>query len=149
MARCVCGGGEGVVERSVKRNRGASGRMEATRLQGRVTKDLGVLDPGPGSTCPKSSPTPTPVRRKDAGLLPSGPLPVTKHPPACVWGAKARHGANRVSIRIPDPWVGKITWRRERLPTPVFWPREFHGLYIVYGVADVSRSFLFPSFIFS
>ena len=24
-------------------------------------------------------------------------------------------------------WVGKITWRRERLPTPVFWPREFHG----------------------
>ena len=27
-----------------------------------------------------------------------------------------------------DPWVGKIPWRRERLPTPVFWPREFHGL---------------------
>ena len=23
------------------------------------------------------------------------------------------------------PWVGKIPWRRERLPTPVFWP----GLY--------------------
>ena len=23
-----------------------------------------------------------------------------------------------------DPWVGKIPWRRERLPTPVFWPRE-------------------------
>ena len=21
-----------------------------------------------------------------------------------------------------DPWVGKIPWRRERLPTPVFWP---------------------------
>ena len=28
-----------------------------------------------------------------------------------------------------DPWVGKILWRRERLPTPVFWPREFQGLY--------------------
>ena len=27
-----------------------------------------------------------------------------------------------------DPWVGKIPWRRERLATPVFWPREFHGL---------------------
>ena len=26
-------------------------------------------------------------------------------------------------------WVGTIPWRRERLPTPVFWPREFHGLY--------------------
>ena len=24
---------------------------------------------------------------------------------------------------------GKIPWRRERLPTPVFWPGEFHGLY--------------------
>ena len=32
------------------------------------------------------------------------------------------------------PWVGKIPWRRERLPTPVFWPGEFHGLYIVHGV---------------
>ena len=26
-------------------------------------------------------------------------------------------------------WVGKIPWERERLPTPVFWPREFYGLY--------------------
>ena len=29
-----------------------------------------------------------------------------------------------------ETWVGKIPWRRERLPTPVFWPGEFHGLYI-------------------
>ena len=28
-----------------------------------------------------------------------------------------------------DRWIGKIPWRRERLPTPVFWPREFRGLY--------------------
>ena len=26
-----------------------------------------------------------------------------------------------------DPWVGKIPWRRESLPTPVFWPGEVHG----------------------
>ena len=26
-----------------------------------------------------------------------------------------------------DPWVGKIPWRREMLPTPVFLPGEFHG----------------------
>ena len=25
-------------------------------------------------------------------------------------------------------WVGKIPWRKERLPSPVFWPGEFHGL---------------------
>ena len=28
-----------------------------------------------------------------------------------------------------DPWLGKIPWRRERLPTSVFWRGEFHGLY--------------------
>ena len=26
-------------------------------------------------------------------------------------------------------WVGKIPWRREWLPTAVFWPGQFHGLY--------------------
>ena len=26
-----------------------------------------------------------------------------------------------------DPWVGKIPWKREWLPTPVFLPEEFHG----------------------
>ena len=26
-----------------------------------------------------------------------------------------------------DPWVGKIPWKREWLPTPVFLPGEFHG----------------------
>ena len=32
-----------------------------------------------------------------------------------------------------DPWVGKIPWRREQLPTPVFWPGESHGLYSPWG----------------
>ena len=26
-----------------------------------------------------------------------------------------------------DPWVGKIPWRREWQPTPVFWSGESHG----------------------
>ena len=26
-----------------------------------------------------------------------------------------------------DGWFGKIPWRREWLPTPMFWPGEFHG----------------------
>ena len=41
---------------------------------------------------------------------------------------------NRLQCGRPgfDPWVGKIPWRRDGLPTPVFWPGEFHGL--VYGV---------------
>ena len=35
---------------------------------------------------------------------------------------------NLPAIRRPrfNPGVGKIPWRRGRLPTPVFWPREFH-----------------------
>ena len=32
-----------------------------------------------------------------------------------------------------ETWVGKTPWRRERLPTPVFWPREFWGLYSPWG----------------
>ena len=32
-----------------------------------------------------------------------------------------------------DSWVGKIPWRRDRLPTPVFWPGEFHALYSPWG----------------
>ena len=32
-----------------------------------------------------------------------------------------------------NPWIRRIPWRRERLPTPVLWPGEFHGLYIPWG----------------
>ena len=28
-----------------------------------------------------------------------------------------------------NPGLGRFPWRRERLPTPVFWPGEVHGLY--------------------
>ena len=34
---------------------------------------------------------------------------------------------------IRETWVGMIPGRRESLPTPVFWPREFHGLYSPWG----------------
>ena len=32
-----------------------------------------------------------------------------------------------------NPWVEEIPWRRERLPTPVFWPGKFHGLFSPWG----------------
>ena len=35
-----------------------------------------------------------------------------------------------------NPWVGMIPWRRERLPTPIFWPGEFHGLYSPWGCKE-------------
>ena len=32
-----------------------------------------------------------------------------------------------------DPWVGKITWRMEQQPTPVFLPGEFCGQWSLLG----------------
>ena len=34
------------------------------------------------------------------------------------------------------PELGKFCWRRNRLPTPVFWPGEFHGLYSPWGCKE-------------
>ena len=48
-----------------------------------------------------------------------------------------------------DPWVGKIPWRREWLPTPVFLPGEFHGLRKAWQVEDqcqFAKTWRFPAF---
>ena len=47
-----------------------------------------------------------------------------------------------------DPWVGNIPWKRERLPTPIFWPREFHGLYSPWGhkESDATEQLSFSSY---
>ena len=37
------------------------------------------------------------------------------------------------SPAVQEIWVGKNLYRRKRLPTPVFWPGEFHGLYGPWG----------------
>ena len=38
-----------------------------------------------------------------------------------------------------DPWVGKIPWRREWLPTPVFLPEEFPGQRSLVGYSPWGR----------
>ena len=38
---------------------------------------------------------------------------------SCQYRRHERHGFN--------PWIGKIPWRRERQPTPIFLSGEFHG----------------------
>ena len=50
----------------------------------------------------------------------------------------------KYQVRRPgfSPWVGKIPWRRERLPTLVFWPREFHGLYSPWGCTESDMAVL-------
>ena len=39
----------------------------------------------------------------------------------------SRESAYKAGYLKFNPWVGKITWRREWLPTPVSLPGEFHG----------------------
>ena len=39
-----------------------------------------------------------------------------------------------------DPWVGKISWRREWQPTPVFLPRESHGQSSLVGYSSWDRT---------
>ena len=52
---------------------------------------------------------------------------------------------NRLRCRTPgfDSCVGKIPWRRERLPTPVFRPKKFHGLYSPWSCkeSDITEQF--------
>ena len=43
-----------------------------------------------------------------------------------------------------ETWVQSLgweePWRRERLPTPVFWPGEFHGLYSPWGRKELDTT---------
>ena len=38
------------------------------------------------------------------------------------------------------PATGKIPWRREQLPIPVFRPGEFHGLYSPWGRKESDKT---------
>ena len=53
-----------------------------------------------------------------------GPFQWVKNPPA-----------------VLETWVQSLgwedPWRRERLPTPVLWPGEFHGLYSLWGCKEL------------
>ena len=91
-----------------------------------------------------------PGQRNLVGYSPWGPkeLEITEHSTASVIYSVpgtvqasfvAQLVRNLPAIRKPgsDPWVGKIPWRRERLPkTPVFWPGEFQGLYNPWGCKE-------------
>ena len=85
------------------------------------------------SACNAGDPSSSPGLRRSAGGGIGYPLQyswaslaaqLVKNPPA-MW----------------ETWVGKIPWRRERLPTPVFWPGEFHGLCSLWGhkVSDTTE----------
>ena len=47
--------------------------------------------------------------------------------PGCASGKEPACQCRRHKRCEFHPWVRKIPWRRERQPTPLFLPREFHG----------------------
>ena len=55
------------------------------------------------------------------------------------FGSAGKESACKLDIWVQS-WVGKIPWGRERLPTPVFWPREFYGLYSSWGCKELDRT---------
>ena len=48
-------------------------------------------------------------------------------------GSAGKESACNVGDLGSIPGLGRFPWRKERLPTPVFWPGEFHGLYSPWG----------------
>ena len=85
----------------------------------------------PGSSAGKESS----CNAEDPGSIPgSGRYPGEGigYPLQCSWASLvAQLVKNMPTMR--ETWVSSLDWedpwRRERLPTPVFWPGEFHGLY--------------------
>ena len=78
--------------------------------------------------------------RKQSGSMDSGWNEERVHGPQShgdrehqSWEGSGKLSSSTISFRIClqcripgfDPWVGKIPWIREWLPTPVFWPGEF------------------------
>ena len=47
-------------------------------------------------------------------------------------------------LAMREAWVRSLGWedprRRERLPTPVFWPGEFPGLYSIWGRKELDMT---------
>ena len=56
---------------------------------------------------------------------------VTSHTCIRVLFREFPSGSDSICLQCRRPrfnhWVGKILWRQERLPTPIFLPGEFHG----------------------
>ena len=103
------------------------------RLQGTRDRDLSAK-PGPAHHCPGA------LRRNHfASELQAEELKGTRGPPGLARGLTTssvpkaslvtQTVKNPPAVQRPgfDPWVGKIPWRRERLPTPGFWPGDSPG----------------------
>ena len=87
---------------------------------------------GKESTCDAGDPGLIPGSGRSAGEGIGYPLQYSWATPV------AQLAKNPPAMR--ETWVGKIPWRRERLPTPVFWAGEFHGLCSPWGHKESNRT---------
>ena len=64
------------------------------------------------------------------------------------WGFPDRSVGKESACNSGDmgsiPGLRRFPWRRERLPTPVFWPGEFHGLCSPWGRKESDTTERFP-----
>ena len=75
-----------------------------------------VSSAGKESTCNAGDPGLIPGLRRSAGEGIGCPLQYS-------WASLVAQLVKNLPA-MWETWVGKIPWRRERLPTPVFWPGE-------------------------
>ena len=83
---------------------------------------------GKESACNAGNPSSIPGLGRSAGERIGYPL---QYSWASLVAQCRRHGFS--------PWVGKIPWRRERLPTALSWSGEFHTLYSPWGPKEANR----------
>ena len=80
---------------------------------------------GKESACNAGEPGSVPGLGRSAGEAIGYPLHFS-------WASHVAQLVERICLQCGkpgfSPWVGKIPWRKERLPVPVFWSGEFHGL---------------------
>ena len=103
--------------------RAASSWLCGRRFEASLREDWGF----PGSSVGKQSA----CNAEDPSLIPGSGRSAGEgvgYPLQCSWASLAAQLVKN-PLAMQDPWVGMIPWRRERLPTPVFWPGEFYGLY--------------------
>ena len=96
----------------------------------------------PSSSVGKESP----CNAGDNGSIPgSGRSPGEGigYPPQYSWAPLVAQLVKNLPA-MQETWVGKIPWRRERLPTPVFQPGEFHGLYSQWGRRELEMTEQLP-----
>ena len=101
---------------------------------------------GKESTCSAGDPSSIPGSGRSPGEGTGYPLQYS-------WASLVAQLVKNLQCGRPgfDPWFWKIPWRREQLPTPVFWPGEFYGWYSPWGdkeSASTERLSLFYSNMF-